>query len=550
MKLENYDIIAYRCEWNTSTNLSDVNFFSTVQPESVIQIDLKQYLIDMGKLNYTFDSSDNNGNANTFFYETSDVSYTISGGKNNEYLIDFFGIYQDTTYIKHKIELIDKTTNVSVHQGLVSQELIETNYSSDRQNNKIIKITALGFEGETKEYYKNKLIKHNDTEIVWLDNRLQDILEIKDGYLRQGSSVFEIFRQNLDSSSISFQFEQDLYNWYMIRNPFLGKRNETIAGQSDVWIKSSYERMRAGGCTRWELIEKLCNAMGWVFYFYDRKFHIKNRSSDYNTQEKVLDFRLFGKDWTLTKSPSSLSFDNVIVLDGILFGANGSGGGDQRGARFQIFTNQDYVGAGSEVSFKYCGRWWKRIGSSNGSGWGLQYRPAGWRLQRYWSENNENWTYNIREYTNGINYGAININISKDKILFIDSGSTKISQWVYDSFTGINRPFDEGGSMSDTELAFSGNFGNSLYRIYNNSVVGTYEDYVQSSTFTNNFLKFFSSKLARKIKFKYPEIITNPLQIFTFVNDNGKLAGTWTLNTMSIDFLNQETELELQLKED
>lgn len=536
-----YKISCSKFVWSAETGLSDVNIFSSVKPVSTEVInDLKPYMIDVSDITWDLDTTDEEDGKSNLFFEESDVTYELSGIVNNSYLIDFFGLYRDTTREKYLIQILDEKNGSFIHRGIVSQELIEITYSP-AVDSEVIKITAMGYLKEFKAYYSG--INLVEGGFNWsTEENLPNVIHNSGGHRTRGCSMQSLLQQNFSGgvTTINFILEPDVAEWFIIENPCLSKRQNYSGLRPDntCWIKSSYERIRTNQEKRFDFIRRLCNAMGWIFYYSDNNFYIKNRSPI--ETPAVLDFNNV-IEYTLTKQKEESQYESVIILDGATGQGDGTGGGQLRGARFQYFGSHD------STPF---GRWWTHI---DYNGCLLHYHTAHWRMMRYYNENDNEWNYKITEFPlegcsqNGM--ASNQISLSKKTMLRIDGGDTGEHGWGYDIVNKVSfeREFSyEGG---DYEVKFKGNYGNAMFKIDNNNQVYTYEDYVQSAVFRNNFVKFFRNNLARRVKLKYKGIIVNPLQKYTFVNAREKFAGEWVTTSLKVDLKNEVSTIDLLLKE-
>lgn len=307
--------------------------------------------------------------------------------------------------------------------------------------------------------------------------------------------------------------------------------------------------------------------MGWVFYYQGGQFKVKNRGTDIPTITNLDVNKIL--DYTVSKYKETNTFPHILILDGTIDGGDGTGGNvggieeeyrpyQMRGARFQLISdiaNPERIGKGI---------WWKSIveGLTN-----FVYLNANDKFVRYFNEDENTFRIAFHTRTNApvippfsgwsISYSGV----TQNDMLRIDVGDTGTSMWLYDVTNGDNNPHSSDASTpapinqwTHNRIRFKGNYGNSLvklssagFNVYN--ITNTYQDYVKTNTFFNNFVKFFDSRLTRKITVKYNEIIDNPIQVFRFINDTeNHLTGTWIINSMKINFQDETTELELQRK--
>lgn len=535
--------------WSSDTELTDVSIFSDVPPISRNTIDIKPYLISMGEISWDLESTDEEDGKSNLFFEESDVKYEFDTLEDAAFLIDFFGIYRDTNREKYLIEVKDTTTNRYIHRGVVSQELIEIEYSPDADA-EVLQITALGYLKELKTYYSTKPMLHNDTELVWTRQaELPNVIR-RDGYNRWGCSMYDLLNQTFTATGFTFVLENDVAEWFIVKNPILAKRVNYSGVKPDntCWIKSSYERIRANGENRFDLIIRVCNAMGWIFYFSDNNFYIKNRAPIETATE--IDFTNV-KNYIPTKQKDEVDYEHILIITGdvaVAQAIHDRGWGHMDGARLKIFTS---------LPTSRNERWWTNLPDD----WNL-FSSDIWgsvvsEVQKYYNEDNNYFRYCFITHTSPgadfvwyISTGNIYA-LKQNDILRIDSGDTGTSAWAYDGDNGSNFPrefnYNHG---SENEVQFKGNYGTAMFKIEQPSnQVYTYEDYKESTTFNNNFQKFFRGNLSRRITITYDGVISNPLQKYTFINAPTELAGEWVTVSLKLDLNEEVSTLQLQLKE-
>lgn len=724
MAIQNLNITISKYRWANNTPLKDINFFSGVTPALVETIDVKDYLMSLDELNVNFDSSGDDKNKNFLFFETSDISLTLSGIVNNKKLVSFFGLFSDTKYNKWEFRISDLNNNL-LYKGVVSQENIDEGFDPSPDSEQI-KVQVFGFEKEFKEYYSQVELK-SPNDFIWFHNN-----DINRDYL----SLNYLLQRNFDSPLVHFQLGDDINEYNVIRDAVLthtrgsesftsnigsytaqvndrifwsthggeedasataktdfiitkaellsaglrsgdrlkemtlrfqtnhadrGTRfhdfnikmaltsSATITGfyggamsnvhnstfdiyvsggtgtaeidktfilnqyfqwdgesnilvrycynyaetfhensnvitvstytapaqltfnliksdigaldgcalttgdtqdlqkkpviklfyvrnvlfDRDVFIKSSYERFRANGENRYNWLQGLCGSMGWVFYFWKDKFYVTNRSSDISS-EQIIDYRKF-INWRIKKNAEENLFSHIVILDGTIFGTDESGGGDVRGARFNLISNLD--SSPNQT-------WWDRL-----DGFDLHHQTSGYRFMTFWNEDDYEWRYMIRQITNPPSYGQTIFSMRKEDILFINAGDSGRQWWAYDGEDGRMFPWEEGASAEITgeEIRFKGNAGEMLFKGDTQGISQTYQDYVKTQLFRNNFLKFFAQSTATRIEVTYNELLLNPLVYFTISNSNEfDLSGEWNVNSITFDFNEDTTKLILQ----
>lgn len=527
--LYNGQVLFAGTKQNFIEDIKDINFFSNVNPVFVDSIDLKEYLIDIGNLEYTFDNADNENGTPTMFYEDSDISFTTSVIKNNSYLYNFFGINQDTSYYGYMVKIYQG--NTLIWRGVVNQDSIEESFSPDEGSDQM-KIQALGFLKEFKNYYSNKAIT-NQSDINWQYDvilntqinhriRLEDLLK---NYLFKNTYV-------------NIVLEDSIKDFYVRKDPSL-LRNTASQNYNYTLFKTGYSRIvDSGSVNCWQFLEKLSNSMGWVFFFFNDKFYIQNRSTETTTLNS-LDYNKF-IEYTALKTKPQQGFDSIMLVDGEFFGGDSSGMGSERRGNYIIMFTKRGDDLKSSVPFGYVG-----TGTND---WRL-YFEAGHRWMQFFNEDDANFNYKIYKWNAGGTYGATKYTIPQDQLLRLDTGDTGEQGWVYwTENTSGNHNYPKTGKdgLGDYDVWFKGNFGNILYKTVNNKYYN-YIDHIKTTTFTNNFMKYYNTNASNKINVIYDELLLNPLVKFNIAN-NSELSGIWTVNKFNFDFKEETTEMELQLK--
>lgn len=548
---DTYDIVCYKKTWAQETDIKDVNIFSGVNPTTVEAIDMKDYMMDMSELSYDFDEAEKENGENQLFYVSSDITFKLSGIENNDYLKTFFGLYTNTDYIKWHVKL--SVAGVTIWEGLINHESIELKQSPDDDSD-IISVTALSFEKEFKAYYQaTPLPSKND--FFALSNSVGGFGGTTSGHrVKSIDQALEYLFPNITWS----EPEGNIYEWKIISDPILHIKDSPY-GTSDnyVFVKSSYERIATNGENRYDFLRRLCNSMGWVFYYYQGGFIIKNRSTDIPTITTLDCDEIL--DRTISKYKETTTFDHILLLDGSIDGGDNTGGNtgggsfgayQMRGERLQLISDYNNPMVTN-------GMWWNAI-----NGTFLNDINAGERVFRYHSETNDVFNLAVHTKTDNDNpkWNWYTYGINKENLLRIDIGDTGNEMWLYDVTNGYNSAHtadaldpDPINQWTANRVRFKGNYGNCLvktsYNFLGSLITYTYQDYVKTNLFTDNWLKFFTANTTRKISIKYNDVITNPIQVFQFTNDTERnYDGTWIINNMKINVLEETTTLELQKK--
>lgn len=551
MILDRYKITCTKYVWAADTELSKVNIFSDVEPISAQTetIDIKPYMVDISDITWDLDSTDEEDGKSNLFFEESDVTYTLSGLVNNAHLVRFFGLYRDTTMEKYLIQIEDERSGSMIHRGIVSQELIEITYSPAKDS-ELLKVTAMGYLKEFKAYYSTVPMLH---DLQWTRREnLPNVIfnSLHAGHVTWGCTMQSLLQQTFnDRTGINFILEPGVAEWYIIANPCLSKRinYQNVKPDNTCWIKSSYERIRVSGENRFEFIRRLCNAMGWVFYFSDNNFYIKNRSPIETA--RVLDFNNV-MEYTLSKQKEVSEYEHIIILNGAIavgLPQHTAGWGLVEGERMKIF---------SSLPTSDWERWWKNIPVDwNLMSMSIEMNPER-KVQKFFAQTDNEFTWCFVTLNNipYLFWEIKNINkftVKKGALLSIDAGDTKNEAWKIDTGAGNVGKTSPNIFLYDVgehEIVWKGNYGSAMFKIDLHQHVYTYDEYKDSSNYNNNFLKFFRNNLSRKIKLKYNGVITNPLYKYSFTNDDMQFSGEWVTMSLKLDLKLEVSTIELQYK--
>ncbi len=519
---------------NTS-NLNYINFFSDEESEKIETIRLDDYLIDISDIEYSFENCDDYGTNKNLYYETSDVSMVCSGIYNNSYLKEFFMLTEDTTQYKWLLR-IKKLDNTLVYKGIINQEGIEESFSNNSDSEQI-KIQALGFEKEFKAYYSQESIEVDSCNIQfpYVQNQTG-----KWAVEWKYQTLDYVLKKNFPSPIINFNIEKEISEYNLINFPIL---KQTISGSlmgyetKALFLKTGLDLIRQAGKTKYEWLEKTCFCMGWKYFFYNDDFYLQNRTTT-SEELTILDNNKI-IEYSIGKSKSYFTFDNIYINDGIIWGGDDAGlGGDFRRSFF-VLMSKDVFCPDTLKQWEYA-----KVNSLYGISnisliFSNYYEWAG--LQEM---NDNNFVFVNYVWLPGGRKGMNTKSIGKNDILMIDGGDLGDSyNWTCDLSNTINH-LKQSSDNSGTDAWFRGNYGWALWKIKDGKFYN-YEEYRKSTTFSNNFEKFRSTKTSRKVTMKYLGIIYNPMTKFYIANDEN-INGIWSINNLKFSLKDDVTTMELQ----
>jgi len=552
---KNLNIYCQGWQFDT-TDEDEANFFSGVSKSAITErIDLKDFLLlnnDL-KLKRNFNTTDTGYNGrNNLYFETSNIDLKLSdleGGHGLETsvtLSTFFMLFDDTRFIKWKVEILNSGS--LVWQGIVYQEGIKENFTQDNDN-KTLEVLCLGWETEFKEYYSNKALPYYGLGTWSYQMPYTPPGGIFQWLSIKGKPITMLLGEIMP---ITMNFQSGLSSWFVADYGFLFI---SLSTEKQWLVKEGYQRI-ASQETCYGFLEKICNAMGWVWFFSvvngEYSLTIKQRGVSSGLAQLTIPYEDFIR-WEVTKHPKIVTYDYVIILDGTFLGGNlgfpegysiPEIGFDHRGERMAIITDKLNVTNES--------RHWSYMEGEAGSEDYVLKRNVGYKFSKYAGETDDN--FNISVHTRGSTVANSTIEtytLPKDKILFVNGGDA--GQY----FTGCymdntsNFLWETGLDwlpMTHPMLLFKGCYGSMLFQHVGGLVSNTWTQLAQTDEWKNNFRPFLNSRLNRQVTIRVKDLITDPLQYIEVTGYNGEpfaSGNKWAITSMETDLLNDITELQL-----
>ena len=543
-----------------TTDEKDANFFSGASYTGVTDIiDLKDFLLAGSsiKVKRNFNTTDRgyNGRHNLFF-ESSNIDFKLTDLESTS-LSDYFNLYNDTRFIKYIVD-IWKDGQV-IWKGIIKQEGIKKTFSTGNDN-EVLSVLAIGWESEFKEYFSNKELPE------WSSSTYQfpfQIWQTAPGGTADWETIygrsFMYFLSSITGQQIDY--ESDLGDWNISRNAFLHNK-----GSYKNWfIKSGYLRMWTEESI-YGFMEKVCNAMGWVWYMYLLSGYdtvwgltIKKRGGATGLSTLAIPYSDF-ISWSVEKNDKIVTYDYIIVLDGHFIGGNQGFpegysvpevGFDHRGERMAVISDK--------ISTENRTNHWQIIDGTAGvgdpiigsGGYDLE-RRYGYKFAKYAGETDE--YFNIKVHTRGTtaaNSTTIGYSLPKERILFVNGGDSKnfyTGCYMDNTSNFLWEPGLVGTPMTDAMLLWKGNHGSMMFQQSGYDLIN-YQTYTQTDEFANNFRPFLDSRKNQKVTIRVKQVITDPLQYVTVsgtTKEPFKIRGNkWAIVGMETDLLNDITELNL-----
>lgn len=532
--IEDYKILVKKYRYNSGIDPDKVNYFSDEIKTLESVFDLTKYIIQ--EESFVIESNrvrvEEKLNTKSLRRRSSNIEFSISDIDLD--MREFFEVFNNSTYVIFKVELMNSDNEVE-WVGLLRQSSIEELIEDAEENEDLeaIKVNVASFDVEFKEYFSNK--KLSEVTIQWNTHTLGLNPMVVYKYFMGGSNYqyfnFEsqqLFRVLEQIFGIGIEVESSFYNYNVSRRSFLVRRD--AQGVSNfVYIKTGFERIQDTEETCWGFLEKLCNSRGWDFYFMNENLRVENRYKQ-NTARQTLSINDF-KDVTIKKDKAERTFKNIFIYDGEIV-ITGTGGSDRK----------KYEGQ----RLRYLGGNYRYGESNHFSVLRSNFKPAllpGHLYTRFYNNENDNIrlvTYLYETLVSEYAYTTLSDYLS------INAGSTGNYMTAYNEEGGYNYLYEKGSDVlggGGDEFAYSGNYGNCVFRIENNKVI-TYQDDSKSNLFLQNFFPLLSSKV---ITNRLVGEVTCDIKDYQEIDivDGGAANGLYMIDSFDRDLEKETTELEL-----
>ncbi|MDD5362299.1 MAG: hypothetical protein PHN88_09215 [Ignavibacteria bacterium] len=600
---EDIKITVQGWEWDSQKIENDfykISFFNPSDAEPLTdEIDITPYIIKDSISELTFSLEDFfSGTTNEKFFRASDFSFTVSdflqiddsNAAEPMAVRDWFFLVPngefsgDTTYIKYLVKLYYK--NKLTWMGNIPPEMFDEEINNSDSSGYQIKITAVGLEKEFEDYFTNiKLIDFRDDPKnvdLWIGNtnyaipygsgqqypvrwqQLDIILNkmfVTAGGVTTGINLNPVNPNKLLDNARWILFRDRHFFKYAINEPTYNPRPHFRLKN----VTCSFDEACANGDSCYDWFRKICNSMGWIFHFQFlesgtskmMKLVIKNRYDTTSTNpENYINVNRNNllNPYTLRKKANRINYPFIALKNGGWTAANSLV--NINGSRIFIISNDSRIPIWTD--------WFDNI-AFEGRGF-----PT---MLRYWWDNAD-WIKLLNSENNEIafeiNKDGVNDVWALDKymtsnknVLLIDGGvsSSKMRLNIY------NRCNDgsDGSTPSNSQLDYSGNYGNMLAWTYNYQrsmgedwdLVYCYCDYVKGINMYNQYPgadSMFVKNLRALLKTKYNvatdcsinQIETDILKTVHFEEDNDIYKNeNFSISEMKIDFINDKTSFSL-----
>lgn len=538
--INNLKILCQGFTWPIGTPIPERSFFSdTLASASTREIDLVDFLLDIGDLHYKFEDTDNQGGANQHFFESGNITLKLDGAVfiNSEtpYMRDFFKIKEDTSYTKYKVRLY--YNDDMLFQGTVHQDGLKEMYRSDNDD-QTLECLIVGFEKEWREYYRSKPLL-NAQSYHW-PYEIQTQIGTFPIYLTE---FWKMLRDNTVNSFLpweSYNIQSEVGSWYISKHPVFKKT--PLKG---TWrLMQGYERCQLSGQSVYDWFETICNCMGWIYYFYRDKFYIRTRAG-FNLPEVEYDYGLItAGGYDLGKLKPMNSFDNIMLIRGVWKR------GRDRTTPGTVIDGPKIIIIGDKYDVNPQTWVFDEIEGTEGFSYFLKNR-IGYKYSTFSSEDNT--VFNIANIFHPAHFEQNIVSIRKDKMLRLNTGSSGISWWSVRLDVATDGPYDDGVELGQEVACFTGCNGEQLCKVNlpTGRLIMGYDKYVQTPDFRANFAKFLNSSDNICMPVQLDTLVTNPFHIPRFINSGDSFldSARWGIQAMSFDLKEDLTKFELIKKQ-
>lgn len=526
--------------WVHNTPLNEVNFFGHTT-SGFVEVDLQDFYImdSLRNVDYKFEGIDNVTKA--LYITASSTRLQVNNIKEyrtGKCLDDFFELYEPNPYIRFKFDLIKD--GETIYSGIIYPDKIKMN---DRIRD-VIDITVLGWEVEFKTYYSNKTL-------AGIEGVLHDLSSL---VYNQVAFLYSALKENFPAGAyLNYNMESALRLYLISYRPYFYWEMPGFTN-NHMFFKNGYTNFQRDLINRFDWFNSLCLSMGWVWFFYLNKFNIKKRAS--------LDFPLLTLDYNntfithnITKSVHDLAVDNILINDGY-FGGNPLTGTNAYGLDLKGTRNCIYSALNS---YHNNTNPWKHISWHHDPGgvYNLNVRDHNFMIKD--SETDYNYNFKSHYVKPDGHVTTSSYAFGKRQTLFINPVINSINKSRIDLgnpwYTDLNAGIWNGNSyyndeeLSTYDMSYYGNPANSIFRTTGSSSYETYQDYIKTVTFYDNFKKFLRSNVQVVFDVTVGQLITNPLQTikitnYPFYNLNNK---TFAIIGLSYDPFKETSNLKLQM---
>lgn len=572
-------ILCEQYDFSTVTNdVNEVNFFSGLNPTLLDTIDLTDY-IEIDKSDVTFKAKreeiDREADSLKLFGTFDSIKLTLSNLETPS-IFDFFALDNNDTnqFIHYKILAYNGTE--LIFQGILKSNDLRYNMPYEFNDRELVDVTIYEWGKEFKDYFSNGEMPDLSTPVnYWYSEtfvgeslQLTTINSMLVGLFGFDFDNEIIYDDGIDNENIA--------RWRIMRVPNMG--NPTSPTDTNFWWLNGYDYVKSNQkLSSFDFFRKLCNGMGWLFYFKivdnQMKFIVRNRV----TESAFFNGRVIDNEDVIGYTTEYSQYRNKVKTIKIPV-MQISGGNEIFYSRNDVPTSfavestimhgaYDLVFSKEQTPPRQDLIYFQTALLKTGDN--IYIRPIaqnGYGYSKYYSTD-ENTTRYENIFVNYTEDGDIDFierfefNYDNKFLLGIDGGHNDFNATVKrrkDLDNGTATDYESGDNISDTDIIYTGNIASSMMReqasslwtqyiALNNDVVTNYS-YTKSAQFIANMESLLTddSNLILNIQVKgfYPYLD----DVITFTNPNNLFPFGYSYDVISsnADYTNEVTEYSLR----
>lgn len=572
-------ILCEQYDFSTVTDdINEVNFFADLEPILLDTIDLTDYLLRKSPVVFNNKREEiDKFNDSIRLYSSFDTLKLELSNAVKPKLFDFFALDNNDTngFLDYKI-LVYKDEEL-IFQGVLRPNDIVYNMPLERNEREVISVSCYGWEKEFKDYFSNKEMP--DLTDYWFNQNFLGINKQVTSLILLINGLFNIAYGDVITDR-GYNNDRDLNKWRIVRTPeFIAPNVSSVLHL--IWFQNGYDYIKSNTkLSSFDFFRKLCNSMGWVFYFKivenDIKFVVRNRttSDDFYTTVIIDNSDVIG--YTVEYSQFQQKVRTVKIPTIEVFG------GDKlvyapfdwelvpplpaniQGKHDLIFNKTQNPPLADLIFFQNANI------QTDSHPYIRTFFINDYGFSKYYSIDTTNTIYeNIFYDINNVDQNIsiierFNFNYETIFLLEIDAGHNDFNDAVKRRINfqdAVASDYRSGDNISDRDMIYAGNIGTAMFRndddlsqisqyISNNGQGSEVTNYSKSIQFQKNIEALITddSNLILNIKINgfFPLIdtviaFTNPDDIFPF-------GYIYDIISAEADFINNETSYSLRRK--
>jgi len=577
--LRDLQILCEQYDFSGATDdINEVNFFSGLEPDLLDTIDLSDYIESRSSIVFKKSREEIDKFQDSLkLYGTFDTLKLELSNLIQPKLFDFFALDNNDTnsFLTYKV-FIYKGDNL-IAQGIIRANDFVYNQPLEPNDRDIIQCTIYEWAKEFKDYHSqgtmpdlstphnywiNQTFNGSTVEYITLTSLVEGLFGIGDMEMMTD--------QGIDGNT-------SLRKWRMVRIPNL------INPQTDVnngdyptyWQMNGYDYIRDNqNLSPFEFFKKLCNSMGWVFYFKiinnELKFIIRNRKtkSTFYNRRTIDNKDIIGYDTqykTYRQKVKSIKIPAFEISGGkrILLGPLDLFDDDInekiKGAYDLVFSKEVTAPLADHI---FCNE--MKINFSSSSNKILPKPYSDYGFSKYASSNGDNTVYVNQYYDysqNPVRFIQNFVNLESKFLLEIDGGHNNFTadkKRRKDLNNGTATDYASGDNISDRDLIYTGNIGTAMIRrdaddVYaqyvalNNTVAGN-RDYSKSDQMKANIEALLTDNSNLVLPITVIGFYLELDEVIDFTNPNIEFPFGYEYDIASLeaDYINEQTTFYLQ----